>query len=146
MVMKVVAKNRRARHDYEILDTIEAGIILAGHEVKSCRDGQVNLSGAYVSFLDDKPLLKNMHIAPYRHASGLEGYEPEHDRTLLLKKNEMARLQVATQQKGVTIIPLEVRVDKFVKVILGTGRGRKKYDKREKIKEREITRRLRRQT
>jgi len=140
--MATVAKNRRARYDYEITDTVEAGIMLTGQEVKSCRKGHVNLAGAYVSFLDGKPTLKGAKITPYRFASGLENYSPGRDRPLLLKKAETNRLLSAAQEKGVSIIPLEVRAGKHIKVLLGIGTGKKRYDKRQKIKEREQERKL----
>jgi len=140
--MKTVAKNRRARYDYDILETTEAGIILSGQEVKSCRQGNVNLAGAYVSLVSGKPILKNLKIAPYKFASGLEDYDPAQDRQLMLKKAEVRKLQSRIDEKGVTIIPLEVRSGKFIKVLLGVGRGRKRFDKRQKIKERDIKKRL----
>ncbi len=141
--MKIVAQNRRARFDYEILDTVEAGLVLTGQEVKSCRLGQVSLAGSYVSFHSGKPILKAMKISPYAYASGLEGYDPGHDRGLLMKKSQIAKLQAASAEKGMSTIPLEVHADKFIKVLIGIGRGRKRIDKRQRIKEREVGRRLR---
>ena len=141
--MKVVAGNRKARFDYEILDTVEAGIILTGQEAKSCRMGHVNLAGSYVSFLGGKPVLKNAKISPYKQASGLEGYDPGHDRQLLLGKAEARKLEAVVAEKGMALIPLEVRAGKFIKVLIGTGRGRKRADKRQHIKEREVGRKLR---
>ncbi len=140
--MKVVAQNRRARFDYEIIDTVEAGIMLSGQEVKSCRMGNVNLSGAYVSMLGTGVILKQAKIAAYPFASGLEGYEPGRDRILLLKKEESKKLQTLLDEKGVTVIPLEVKAGKFIKVVLGVGRGRKRFDKRQKIKERGLERKM----
>jgi SsrA-binding protein len=142
--MKVVAKNRRARFDYEILETVEAGIVLTGQEVKSARGGGMNLSGAYVSFLGGKPVLKQAKILPYKYASGLESYDPGCDRPLLLRKSEANRLLGKAAEKGLTVLPLEVRSGRTVKVLLGVGRGRKKGDKRARIREREVLRRLRR--
>ncbi len=142
--MKTVAKNRRAKYDYQITDTVEAGIVLTGQEVKSCRNGNVNLSGSYVSFLEDKPVLKGAKISPYSHASNLENYNPGRDRPLLLKKSEASRLQSALDEKGVSLVPLEVKAGKFIKVVLGLGKGKKRHDKREKIREREQRRRLKR--
>ena len=140
--MKIVTRNRRAGYDYEIVDRIEAGVILTGQEVKSCRLGHVNLSGSYVSFLGGKPILKSAKISPYPHASGLENYDPGRDRESLLKKSESAKLQSALDEQGVTIIPLEVRAGKHIKVLLGLGKGKKRYDKRQKIKERDQKRKL----
>ncbi len=141
--MKTVAQNRRARFDYDIGETVEAGMMLSGQEVKSCRLGQASLAGAYVSFHGGKPLLKHAKITPYKFASGLEAYDPGRDRQLLLKKSESARLEQAAAEKGATIIPLEIRAGRFIKVLLGVGRGRKRLDKRQKIKEREMDRRQR---
>ncbi len=141
--MKTVAQNRRARFDYEIVETVEAGLVLTGQEVKSCRLGQVSLAGAYVSFFGGKPMIKHMKIAPYKFASGLEGYDPGHDRELLLKKSERERLASAGSVQGTTIVPLEVRAGKFIKVLIGLGRGRKRLDKRQVIKDRDLDRRMR---
>jgi SsrA-binding protein len=105
--------------------------------------GHVDLAGSYVSFLKDQPILKQMKISPYKFASNLDGYDPGHDRPLLLKKNESEKLQAMSEQKGVTIIPLEVQAGKFIKVLIGIGRGKKTIDKRKVIKERDIERRLR---
>ncbi|MDD4628730.1 MAG: SsrA-binding protein SmpB [Candidatus Peribacteraceae bacterium] len=140
--MKVTAQNRRARFDYEILETTEAGIVLTGQEAKSCRMGHVNLSGAYVSFLREKPVLKNMGISRYTYASKNEPYDERRDRDLLLSATEIHKLQTKTEEKGMAVVPLELHVGKFVKVLLGLGRGRKKVDKRHRIKEREVERKL----
>lgn len=140
--MKVVAQNRRARFDYQIVDTIEAGIQLTGQEVKSCRMGHMNLAGAYVSFLKGRPVLKSATIAKYTFAASVEEYDPMRDRLLLLSKKDIARLDAASAEKGVTIVPLEVRAGKFIKVLLGLGKGKKRLDKRQTIKERDVSRRL----
>jgi SsrA-binding protein len=142
--VKVVASNKRARFDYEILEEIEAGIILTGQEVKSCRQGHVNLIGAYVSFLSGRPVLKNAAIQPYRFASDLASYDPHRDRELLLKGAEIKRLTGKTEERGLTILPLEMRAGRTIKVLLGLGKGRKKYEKRERIRERELKKRLQR--
>ncbi len=139
----VVAKNRRARFDYDILETIEAGIVLTGGEVKSCRAHGVNLAGAYVSFVGGKAALKQASIAPYRYARAEDAGDPKRERALLLSKSQMERLQSFAAEKGVTIIPLEVVAKKFVKVLLGVARGRKRFDKRSAIREREMGRKLR---
>ena len=141
--MKVVAQNRRARFDFEITDTVEAGIILSGQEVKSCRMGHVNLLGSYVSFFGGVAVLKHAKISPYAFATVGGEYDPGHDRQLLLKKPEAARLASVIAEKGVTLVPLEVRAGKFIKVLIGVGRGRKRADKRARIKEREMGRNLR---
>ncbi len=141
--MKVVAQNRRARYDYEILDTVEAGVMLTGQEVKSCRTGNISLAGSYVSFLQGKPVLKGAKIAAYAFASGLEDYNPGRDRPLLLSKTDIRKLQSSLDEKGMTLIPLEVRAGNFIKVLLGFGKGKARHDKRQKIKEKDIGRKLR---
>lgn len=141
--MKVVAQNRRARFDYEIGETIEAGLMLTGQEAKSCRLGQISLAGSYVSFFGGRPLLKQAKISPYKYAGVLPDYDPAHDRELLLNKAQLEKLQGKQEQKGVSLIPLEVRAGKFIKVLIGIGTGRKKIDKRQRIKEREVGRRIR---
>lgn len=143
LIVKIVAANRRAKFDFEILDTVEAGILLTGQEAKSCRGGHVSLAGAYVSFLGGRPLLKHIKIAPYTYALPLPTYDPERDRELLLKKSEAERLEAMTAEKGVTVVPLEVRAGKFIKVLLGIARGRKRIDKRQRIREREMGRKIR---
>ena len=140
--MKPVASNRRARYDYDILETIEAGILLTGQEGKSCRQGHANLAGSYVSLVSGRPVLKNVSISPYAYASNLADYNPGRDRPLLLKKSDIARLESQTAEKGVSLIPLEIRAGKTIKVLLGLGRGRKRFDKRQKIREREVRQKL----
>lgn len=142
--VKTVAKNRRARFDYQIQETLEAGIVLTGQEVKSCRLGNVSLAGSYVTLRSGTPILKNATITPYAYASGLQNYDPRHDRILLLRKNELLRLEAAQAEKGRTIIPLEIRTGRFVKIILALAKGRTTIDKRHRIRERETDRRLRR--
>ena len=141
--MKTVAQNRRARFDYEIRETVEAGIVLSGQEVKSCRMGHIDLAGAYVSFLGGKAILKQAKITPYPFASGIEDYQPGRDRILLLTRSECERLKTAADQKGATLIPLEVHAGRYIKVLLGLGQGRKTIDKRRAIKEREVKQKLR---
>ncbi|OIO54374.1 SsrA-binding protein [Candidatus Peregrinibacteria bacterium CG1_02_54_53] len=139
--MKVTAENRRARFDYEIVETLEAGIMLTGPETKSCRQGNVNLASSYVTFRDGKPFLINASVAAYQFAAHAP-HEERRDRALLLKTKEFRRLQSWSEEKGCAVVPLEIRVGKFVKVLLGVGRGRKKTDKRQRIKEREVERKL----
>lgn len=140
--MKTVAQNRRAKFDYEILETIEAGIMLTGPEVKSCRLGHVSLAGSYLSFQRNVPMLKKMKISKYGPASNVL-HEDERDRQLLVKKAEQEKLLKYVEQKGIAIVPIEVRTGRFVKVLLAVGRGRKKLDKRARIKEREMEKKLR---
>lgn len=141
--MKVVAQNRKARFDYDIVDTVEAGIVLTGGEVKSCRLGQVSLAGSYVSFVSGKPVLKQAKISLYAYAGNQPDYEPGRDRLLLLRKSELERLDSAQAEKGVAIVPLEVKAGRHIKVLLGLAKGRKTIDKRQRIKDREMSKRMR---
>jgi SsrA-binding protein len=141
--MKIVAQNRRARFDYEITDRIEAGIRLTGAEVKSCRLGHASLMGSYVTLRGGVPVLKGMSIAPYAYAFD-PSYMPVRDRELLIHGKEQEKLKEIEATKGMTIIPLEIRAGRFIKVLLGIGRGRKNIDKRERIRERDVQRRMRR--
>ena len=125
---------------------MEAGIVLSGQEVKACRAGQVDLSGAYVSFRTGVPILRQATIQPYKRASALDGYEPGADRPLLLSKKQVEELRAMSEQDGVTVLPIEVRAGKYVKVVLAVARGRKKADKRRAIRDKEVTRALRRGT
>lgn len=140
--MKIVGQNRRAKFDYEIQDTLEAGIVLTGAEAKSARGGHVQLQGSYVSFMNGQPVLKNAGISPYAYARN-DGYDPKRDRPLLLKKSEIGKLHAASAEKGVAIIPLDMKAGRTIKVTIGIGRGRKRIDKRQRIKERETSRRMR---
>ena len=140
--MKIVTKNRRARYDYNILDTVEAGIILSGQEAKSCREGHMNLAGSYVTLHSGLPILKNATIAPYTFAGDLPEYEPGRERTLLLKKQQIEKLAVQLNEKGISLIPLEVHAGRHIKVLLGLARGQKRLDKRQVIKERDVKKRL----
>lgn len=141
--MKIVAQNRRARFDYVIVETMEAGMMLTGPEVKSCREGHVSLTGAYVLLQKGKAILRNVTIARYRYAAGTQANEPDRERELLLKKTELHHLASATDQKGMTIVPLEIRAGKYIKIVIGLGRGKKQFDKRSSIKKREVERKLR---
>ena len=140
--MTTFANNTKARFDYEILETFEAGIMLTGPEAKSCRMGRVSLAGAYVSFRGDVPILRHATIAVYPFAASVP-HESERDRVLLLKKKEGGRLRSLTAEKGVTIIPLQMKAGTFIKVSIAVARGRKSIDKRKVIREREVKRRLR---
>ena len=134
---KVVASNRRARHDYTILDTIEAGVVLTGSEVKSLRSGQANLKDGYAEMDRGGELwLENVHIAPYAFSrSG--GHDPERRRKLLLHRREIGRLTARVNEQGVTLIPLQIYfVHGLAKVELGIAKGKRTYDKREAIKKR----------
>lgn len=140
--IKVVARNRKARRDYEIHSTLEAGIELQGAEVKSLRLGKMNLSDAYAIVEDGQVILKNMHISPYEMATG-EPPDPLRPRRLLLHRREIRKLYSQTEQKGMTLIPLTVYFkDKLAKIELAVATGRKKYDKRQAIAKAEADRRM----
>jgi SsrA-binding protein len=131
--------NRRARHDYAIDETFECGIALAGAEVKSIRDGKVNLRDAYARVEGGEVWLYGMHVTPYAFARG--DLDPDRRRKLLLHRREIADLARATQQQGVTLVPLRLYFkDRRVKVELGVGRGKRAYDKRQAIAERDARR------
>jgi SsrA-binding protein len=139
---KVVATNRKARHDYLIEDTMEAGIVLTGSEIKAIRAGQVNLRDSYAVVRDGELWLINAHISPYQQAS-YQNHEPRRDRKLLLHRREINRLAGKLQEKGLTLIPLQLYLkDSRAKVELGLGRGKKLYDKRQTLREREDQRRI----
>jgi SsrA-binding protein len=138
---KPVASNRRARHDYEIVDVIEAGIALVGTEVKSCRAGQVVLKDAYARVEGGELWLFNVHIAPFDGADGFGGHDPERRRKLLVHRHEVEELAARTQQQSLTLVPLSVYFrGGRVKVELALGRGRRSYDKRHAIADREARR------
>jgi SsrA-binding protein len=142
---KVVARNRKAYHDYSIEDTVEAGLVLIGSEIKSIRDGRVNLRDSYAT-IDDygEVWLHNAHVAPYDPASRF-GHEPRRTRKLLLHKRQIARLQTQVQAKGYTLIPLRMYIrDNLAKVELALARGKRQYDKRAAIAKRDDERRVRR--
>ena len=142
--IKVVATNRKARHDYAIEDTIEAGIVLIGSEIKSIRGGQVNLRDSYASIEGGEVWLHNTHIAPYDPASRF-GHEPRRKRKLLLHKRQIARLASRVQEKGYTLIPLRMYLrNNRAKVELALARGKRQYDKRAAIAKREDQRRAQR--
>ncbi len=130
---KVVATNRKARYNYEILDTFEAGIVLRGSEVKSLRDAQVQLKDSYASIRGGEVWLENAHIAPYSFAAE-GGHDPERPRKLLLHRREIDRLFGRIKEEGLTLVPLQVYfVDGKAKVELGLGKGKRTRDKRRDI-------------
>jgi len=144
--MKVVATNKKAFTDYEILEKIEAGIQLVGTEVKSLREGRVNLKDSYCRFIDGELFLVNAHISPYRHAKFFN-HDPERLRKLLLHKRELKRLFGKVSERGLTIIPLRIYFNDrgYAKVEIALAKGRKLYDKREEIAKRDLERRLRKE-
>ena len=140
--IKVIATNRKARHDYLIEDTIEAGLVLTGSEIKSIRAGQVNLRDSYATVRDGEIWLINMHIAPYKQAS-FQNHEPRRERKLLLHHREINRLTGKLQEKGLTLVPLRLYLkSSWAKVELGLARGKKLYDKRQSLRERDDRRQI----
>lgn len=138
--MKVVAQNRKAFHDYSIEETAEAGIQLLGTEVKSLRDGKANLKDSYVLIKDSEAFLFNCHISPYTHGN-IMNHDPLRTRKLLLHAKEIERLKGKMQQKGYTLVPLKIYFKgPYAKVEIGLGKGKREYEKREAIKEREAKR------
>lgn len=138
---KVVASNRMARRDYELLDTFECGIVLKGSEVKSLRDSKVQLSDAHARLIDGEVWLLGLHIAPYSHAGAADGHKLERDRKLLLNRKEIDRIAARLQQERLALVPLSLYFkDGRAKLELGIGRGRKSYDKRQAVAKRDAAR------
>jgi len=140
--IKTLASNRKARHDYFIEDTIEAGIVLKGTEVKSIRQGKLNLKDSYASIDNGEIYLNNMHISPYEQGN-INNVDPVRKRKLLLHKREIRRLNQEIKLKGLTIVPLSVYLkDGKVKVQLAVAKGKKLYDKRDDIAKKDAERRM----
>src|SRR5262245_33217014 len=140
--LRPLASNKRARHDYHVLETFEAGIQLSGTEVKSVREGRVQLKDSYVEFKDGQAYLVGAHVSPYSHGNR-ENRDPERVRKLLLKRREIDRLFGRTQLKGLTVVPLAVYLKgNWIKVEVALVQGKKLYDKRESEKTRELDREM----
>jgi SsrA-binding protein len=138
-----VASNRRARHDFDILDTFECGIALQGSEVKSIREGKVQMREAYARVDDGEVWVYSMHVSPWAYANGFGAHDPERRRKLLLHRREIEQLSARTAQEGLTLVPLSIYfVDGRAKVELGLARGRKTYDKRHALAERDAAREM----
>ena len=145
MGTKTVATNTKARHEYFILDTLEAGIALQGSEIKSIRAGQISLAEAYIRIDGREAWLEDAHIAPYEQAS-IYNHDPRRPRKLLLHRDEILKLWATVRQKGVTIIPLSVYLkDGRAKVEIAIAKGKKLYDKREELARRDSQREIERQ-
>ena len=141
--MPTYANNRKAFHTYSIEDTFEAGLVLSGHEVKSIRNGQVSLNGAYVSILGQEAYLKNAFVGRYKQAAGLEGIDESRERKLLLHKQQILKLMQRLHEKGTTLVPLEIYTHKKrIKLKFAVAKGKKQFDKRESIKKKELKRSL----
>lgn len=140
--VKTVATNRRARHEYEILETIEAGMVLRGTEVKALRAGHVNFKDSFATIRNSEAWLRGCHISPYSHGTDAN-HEPERDRKLLLHRGEIARLTGKVAERGLTIVPLRLYFKRGrAKLELGLARGKKLHDKRTALREREVRREM----
>ncbi|MCD5384733.1 MAG: SsrA-binding protein SmpB [Candidatus Pacebacteria bacterium] len=142
--MKIHSVNKKAYFEYNILEKLEAGIVLIGQEVKSIKLGHINLKGSYVIPKDSEMFLIGAHVPPYQ-PKNIEDYHPERSRKLLLKKKEIAKLIGKAKEKGLTLVPLKVySINNIIKVEIGIVKGKKTTDKRESIRRREIDRDIRR--
>ena len=145
MNIKIIAKNPTAYHNYTIEDTLEAGIVLSGTEIKSIRTGKVNLKDTYASIKNGEAYIYGMHISPYEHGN-IFNKDPLRDRKLLIHKKEIHKLLGLIKQKGYSLIPIELYFKgSFVKLKLGIGKGKKLYDKREDIAKKDAQLRIRRE-
>ena len=142
-IIKRLAENRYAKFQYEILETIEAGIELLGTEVKSIRNGRANLRDGYCSFRDGEILLLNVHISPHKNVGSFFNHDPLRNRKLLLHKKEIMKLQSNTEKKGLTIIPLSIYLKgSWIKLTIGIGKGKKLHDKRQADKQKDINKEI----
>lgn len=140
--IKVIATNRKANFEYEILNRYEAGIVITGTEVKSIRDGKVNIQESYGRIVNDEVWVINSHINEYKYGN-INNHEPLRNRKLLLNKREIRKIKQQLQEKGLTLVPLKVYFKgSLVKVEIGIAKGKKLYDKRESVKKRDIERNL----
>lgn len=137
--------NRRANYDYEILETLEAGLVLKGYEVKSIKNSKISLKGSYVTIKDNEAYLINAHISPYQPPNTPKNYDPMRSRKLLLHKNQIKSLIGKLKQRGLTLVPIKIYTKRgIIKLEFGVGRGKREVDKREKIKQRETKRKIER--
>ncbi|MDQ4144591.1 MAG: SsrA-binding protein SmpB [Actinomycetota bacterium] len=140
---KLIAQNRKARYDYAIEDTVEAGLVLVGTEVKACREGKVSLADAYATVRDDEAWLMQCHISPYSHGNK-QNHEPMRPRKLLLHRGEIERLKVASAQQGRTLVPMRLYFKHGIaKAEIAIARGKKTHDRRHDIASRDAERRMR---
>lgn len=133
------ANNPKAGFDYEILETLEAGIVLKGYEVKSIKTGKVSIKGSYVKILNGEPFLIGATISPYQTANIPDNYDPQASKKLLLSKKQISVLVGTSQAHGLTLVPLKLYDKKGrIKLLIGIAKGKKKYDKRETIKKKDV--------
>lgn len=140
--MKILIDNKKAYYDFEVLDKYQAGIVLEGWEVKSLKFGRGSIGGSFIRIRSKESILSGASISSWKNGILKSNEEEKRDRKLLLKSNEIKRIEAMTKEKGLTVVPLEVYMDDrgLIKVNLGVVRGKKKYDKRSKLKERDIKR------
>lgn len=137
---KLVAQNRKASHDYTIIDTVEAGMVLQGTEIKSIRGARINLKDGYARIYKEEIYLHNVHISPYEQGNQFN-HDPLRVRKLLLHKKQIARLMNETKGTGITLVPLKVYIKNgYAKVLIGLAKGKKNYDKREDLKRKDAKR------
>ena len=145
MSEKIVSVNRKAAHDYFLVERFEAGIVLTGTEIKSIRKGKVQFKDAYITFIKNEAYIKEMHIAPYDHGN-IFNHDETRTRKLLLHKKEIKKISEKVNTQGLTLIPLKLYFkNNILKVELGICRGKKNYDKREALKEKDIKRNINKQ-
>lgn len=141
-IMKILAQNKKAFHDYDLVEFFETGIELKGTEVKSCKVGKVNLRDSYVRIKDNEAFILNMNISPYEQGN-IMNHEPTRTRKLLLHRREINKLLGKTQEKGLTIVPLKIYLVKnLVKIEIALAKGKQSHDKRNSIKEKDLKREI----
>lgn len=139
---KLIAQNKKARHDYSILETIEAGVVLQGTEIKSVRDSRINLKDGFVRIRNGEAYLYNVHISPYDQGN-IFNHDPLRTKKLLLHKKQIQKLANEAKNPGTTIVPLKVYIkDGFAKVLIGLAKGKREYDKRETLKRKDQERQI----
>lgn len=139
---KLIAQNKKARHDYTIVETIEAGIVLQGTEIKSIRNSRINLKDGFVRIRNGEAFLVNVHISPYEQGN-IFNHDPLRTRKLLLHKKQIDKLYGEMKQQGMSIVPLKVYLkDGYAKVLIGLAKGKKQYDKRESLKRKDQERQI----
>ena len=144
LISKPLAQNKYAKFQYEIINTIEAGIALLGTEVKAIRNGKANLRDGYCTFRNNEIFLKNVHISPHKNVGKFFNHDPLRDRKLLVHKNEVIKLRINTEKKGLSIIPLSIYLKgSWIKIKIAVGKGKKLHDKRQADKAKNVRREIR---
>ncbi|HAQ3158117.1 TPA: SsrA-binding protein SmpB [Enterococcus faecium] len=139
---KLIAQNKKARHDYSIIDTMEAGMVLQGTEIKSIRNSRINLKDGFIRVPNGEAFLHNVHISPYEQGN-IFNHDPLRTRKLLLHKKQIVRLENELKNTGITVVPLKVYIrNGYAKVLIGLAKGKKSYDKREDLKRKDIDRQI----